>query len=101
LEEHTAYDGFQVPPAFHPAGNVHPGRGGEGNQVKGVAGPEKFPEKGPGHIVVHFPVSGAHAGRGVQQQNQIHGLLSGSREKRTEDEENRQKKPFHSLSAPL
>jgi hypothetical protein len=35
-QQHTADDGFQVSPAFDPAGNFHPGFIGKGDQVEGI-----------------------------------------------------------------
>jgi hypothetical protein len=52
LEKHTADNGFQIPPAFNPAGNIYPGLAGKGDQMKGIAGTEIIPQEFPGHIVV-------------------------------------------------
>jgi hypothetical protein len=73
LQEYTANDGFHVAPALNAAGNVNPRLVRKGYQVEGVAGPQEFPEEAACHVIVYFPIGGAHARRGIQQHDQVYG----------------------------
>jgi hypothetical protein len=96
LKEHTADNGLHIPPAFDAAGNIHPGRIGKGDQMKRIADTEKFLQKTPGHIIVYFPVGAAHAGRRIQEEHQINGLLPQDHKKRAENKNKRKNNSCHS-----
>jgi hypothetical protein len=68
-QQHAADNGFQVSPAFDPAGDFHPGFIGKGDQMEGIPQAQIVPEKRAGKITVHFPVAAAHGGGGIQKQN--------------------------------
>jgi hypothetical protein len=77
-QQHTADNGFQVPPAFDSAGNFHLRLAGNNNKVEGVPQTQIILKKRTGKVLVDFPVIAAHRRGSIQEQDQVYGtpLLS-------------------------
>jgi hypothetical protein len=79
-QQYAADNGFQVPPAFDSAGNLHLRLAGNNNKVEGVPQTQVIPKKRAGKVVVDFPVIAAHRRGCIQEQDQVYGtpLLPGN-----------------------
>jgi hypothetical protein len=69
----TADNRFNIADAFYQAGDFQPGFPRKGDKMEGIAYTEKFPEERPDKVFAGFLVETAHAGRGIQEDHEIHG----------------------------
>jgi hypothetical protein len=70
-QKHTANDRFHIPPALYPAGDLHTGFVGKGDQVEGIPQAQVVLEERARKILVHLLVVITHPRGGIQDQHQI------------------------------
>ncbi|GHV16747.1 hypothetical protein FACS189493_3120 [Spirochaetia bacterium] len=102
-EEQPADDRFHVPHTLNAADHFGPGGVGKGNQVKRVPQPEEFPEEGSRNIGIDLSVGGVHAGRGIQDHDEVNrgrGLTCNRENNHQEKHEKRIKLFQHRLLSP-